>query len=245
MFNSNETQFDGFMESIISHEYRCSCGKLLFKGAILSGSMEIKCLRCGKISKMGDLNTGLEEEPGQYSLLLNSDGTIINASSSATKVLFYTRDEFLGKKYFNLSTTITEELFKRIFGILERREAKEIYYHQGVHLMKDGKKLPVRIRLKGIQIGDEFLLLCLTNYINAPAENLTFQKFAVENVCDGYVELSPNFIITSVAGKYKELLGYEVSEMLGHRITEFALDDDLKRVRRAFNIFLRDKHLSA
>ncbi len=31
-------------------EYRCRCGKLLFKGHFLAGEIEIKCKRCGKIS---------------------------------------------------------------------------------------------------------------------------------------------------------------------------------------------------
>ncbi|MGB3988481.1 MAG: hypothetical protein WBK67_02185 [Minisyncoccales bacterium] len=30
-------------------EYRCDCGKLLFKGALASSVVEVKCKRCGKI----------------------------------------------------------------------------------------------------------------------------------------------------------------------------------------------------
>lgn len=32
-------------------EYRCSCGKLLFKGALGMGSIEIKCRRCSQIRR--------------------------------------------------------------------------------------------------------------------------------------------------------------------------------------------------
>ncbi|HUO55865.1 MAG TPA: hypothetical protein VMU27_00285, partial [Candidatus Paceibacterota bacterium] len=28
-------------------EYRCSCGKLLFKGTLSAGVVEVKCRRCG------------------------------------------------------------------------------------------------------------------------------------------------------------------------------------------------------
>ena len=31
-------------------EYRCDCGKLLFKGALLVSLVEVKCKRCGRIS---------------------------------------------------------------------------------------------------------------------------------------------------------------------------------------------------
>lgn len=30
-------------------EYRCVCGKLLFKSPMFSGSIEIKCRRCGRV----------------------------------------------------------------------------------------------------------------------------------------------------------------------------------------------------
>jgi phage FluMu protein Com len=32
-------------------EYRCKCGKLLFKGLLLSGILELKCKRCHDIKK--------------------------------------------------------------------------------------------------------------------------------------------------------------------------------------------------
>ncbi len=31
------------------HEYRCDCGKLLFKSPSFSGKIEVKCRRCGSI----------------------------------------------------------------------------------------------------------------------------------------------------------------------------------------------------
>lgn len=37
------------MESASLNEYRCKCGRLLFKGALLTCKLEIKCKRCGGI----------------------------------------------------------------------------------------------------------------------------------------------------------------------------------------------------
>ncbi len=31
-------------------EYRCDCGKLLFKGSLLISVVEVKCKRCGEVS---------------------------------------------------------------------------------------------------------------------------------------------------------------------------------------------------
>lgn len=37
------------MKSAPLNEYRCKCGRLLFKGALLTCKLEIKCKRCGGI----------------------------------------------------------------------------------------------------------------------------------------------------------------------------------------------------
>jgi len=33
-------------------EYRCGCGKLLFKGLVLKGVVEVKCKRCQSIKRL-------------------------------------------------------------------------------------------------------------------------------------------------------------------------------------------------
>jgi len=37
------------MEQNFLNEYRCDCGKLLFKGTLVDCKIEIKCKRCGEI----------------------------------------------------------------------------------------------------------------------------------------------------------------------------------------------------
>jgi phage FluMu protein Com len=48
------------MESLILKEYRCDCGKLLLKGHMLHGGVEIKCRGCGKIIKIESLKGYLD-----------------------------------------------------------------------------------------------------------------------------------------------------------------------------------------
>jgi len=38
------------MDNSCLKEYRCDCGKLLFKGLLGSAVIEIKCRRCGKVN---------------------------------------------------------------------------------------------------------------------------------------------------------------------------------------------------
>ncbi len=38
------------MENSHKREYRCNCGKLLFRGYLAVAVIEIKCRRCGKLN---------------------------------------------------------------------------------------------------------------------------------------------------------------------------------------------------
>lgn len=38
------------MENSFLKEYRCNCGKLLFKGSLTVATVEVKCKRCEKVS---------------------------------------------------------------------------------------------------------------------------------------------------------------------------------------------------
>lgn len=43
-------------------EYRCPCGKLLFKGSLFKGTVEIKCKHCREIASfLGNLNKKFKE----------------------------------------------------------------------------------------------------------------------------------------------------------------------------------------
>jgi len=46
-------------------EYRCVCGKLLFKGEAFSGALEIKCKRCGRIQVVDGLPAHHEDAEQQ------------------------------------------------------------------------------------------------------------------------------------------------------------------------------------
>ena len=46
------------MESFQLTEYRCKCGKLLFKGLVVLGVVEVKCRRCGALLRKEHLESG-------------------------------------------------------------------------------------------------------------------------------------------------------------------------------------------
>ena len=72
-------------------EHRCEkCKKLLFRGLVGLGLVEVKCGRCGQVNVLISYDAMLHGKPGAYILVYNTSGEIIAASSSAEDVLGYT-----------------------------------------------------------------------------------------------------------------------------------------------------------
>lgn len=81
------------METIPLREYRCECGKLLFKGLLFLGVVEIKCKRCGKVPAMEHF------EPGVFALVeCDAAFSITTVSGHPRDVFGYECDELLGKQ---------------------------------------------------------------------------------------------------------------------------------------------------
>ena len=81
------------METIPLREYRCECGKLLFKGLLFLGVVEIKCKRCGKMPAMEQF------DPGIFALVECDEAFLITAVSGHLRDVFgYEHDELLGKQ---------------------------------------------------------------------------------------------------------------------------------------------------
>lgn len=76
------------MISVNLEEYRCkSCRRLLFKGTLGMGFIEVKCSRCGTVSLIHSFDKLLKGQPHAYILVYGSDGHIIATSKSATRLL--------------------------------------------------------------------------------------------------------------------------------------------------------------
>ncbi len=93
-------------------EYRCQCGKLLFKGFMLVSLVEIKCLRCGAIQVINEMS-GSFLGKDKYAFLYNDDGIILNASLSASRILGYPIDELRKMNIYQIYRCITPRLYRK------------------------------------------------------------------------------------------------------------------------------------
>ena len=75
-------------------QIRCeSCQKLLFRGIVGLGFIEVKCSRCGHVNVINSYDAMLHNTPGAYVLVYDSRGGLIAHSKSAEKILGYTTSE--------------------------------------------------------------------------------------------------------------------------------------------------------
>lgn len=85
------------MSSLNLAEYRCICGKLLFKGLLYQCVIEVKCRRCGEITTRGnddsDLIAFFESD---------ADSVLIEASGDVVTILGKDKDHFIGKSLFDV-----------------------------------------------------------------------------------------------------------------------------------------------
>jgi len=85
------------MSSTLLVEYRCACGKLLFKGLLYQSIVEVKCRRCGEVT-----TRGLNEAPAHAVLESDIKGNLVEISGNVVGVLGSGREHFIGRHLFEV-----------------------------------------------------------------------------------------------------------------------------------------------
>jgi phage FluMu protein Com len=91
-------------------EYRCACGKLLFKGRIYVSLVEIKCKRCANISSFGNLLSN--KTPFSFLISMNNKGIIKDLCKVAEVALGYTRNEIIGKPISRICPLVHDRIIE-------------------------------------------------------------------------------------------------------------------------------------
>jgi PAS domain S-box-containing protein len=137
----------------ILKEYRCECGKLLFKGCLLISLVEVKCRACGRLTVF----QGIQEEsvvtPDRYVLMLDKHAHIMNASFNAQQLMGYNQAELLGQPLSIIVPHITADVLDIIFARLWLIPDRRNYYFEfeAMHRKKDGSRVPGMFRFKFVE----------------------------------------------------------------------------------------------
>lgn len=227
------------MNIFFLNEYRCHCGKLLFKGIFFDGTLEIKCKKCGTISKVDRVK--LLDDVNQYLLIVNKQGLVINFSDSACKILGYSNNELLGKEVTQLSPSLSLELGKKFFKQESILNKDNYFQINTVNVTKDGRNIPVTIRLKLYKFtGDEKYVLLLVKLKDSVdnEKNLTKDRSEfLDNACDFYFYLDKTGIGQCISESAEKILGLSQESIIGKNYFDFLSDEARIESKKFFNHF--------
>lgn len=110
-----------------SYAYHCACGKLLCKGEIFDGEIQIKCKRCGKIQKIENVSETAQATPKMDNTKVDADELWEFAWTYIKTVVDTLREPFLilDKDLRVLSANRTFYLFFKVTAL--ETEGKLVY----------------------------------------------------------------------------------------------------------------------
>lgn len=82
-------------------EYRCTCGKLLFRGALFCSTVEIKCKRCGSVMMYQMDSSAIARRFLSFTLVVDEHEHIVDASNGI-EMFGYEHKQLLGKEIGDL-----------------------------------------------------------------------------------------------------------------------------------------------
>ena len=121
-------------------KYRCSCGKLLFKGKLFLSMVEIKCKRCGIIARFCEV-TSSKSEPSSFIFSIDTNGTILESTHSTENILGHSCSDLVGKSIFEICPKLKNILSSEKFSVPTNSD-KSYEILQNIFAHKEGKLLP-------------------------------------------------------------------------------------------------------
>lgn len=100
-------------------EYRCACGKLLFKGVMFMSVVEIKCKRCGETLTFRDNARGARS----FMLVVDGGGRVVN-SCKGIAALECSRQYVVGKLLADILPLARDSRYQEIAPDSENYQIK-------------------------------------------------------------------------------------------------------------------------
>lgn len=205
------------------NNYRCTCGKLLLKGILFDGILEIKCKRCGEIVKIGE--SKLVEDSNHYLLIIDDKGIITNASDSILQILGYYPEEIIGKSLMQLNSSLPKEIGIKFFGEDSLINMDSCIRLDTVHKSKSGDNIPVSVvlRLYSPTSQDKYILEYVTvknEVVNQDVSSSDSSQF-IENTCDYYFDIDKNGVVEHISETMEKLFQHRQERITGKNYFDF------------------------
>lgn len=221
------------------HSYRCTCGKLLFKGLLLDSTVQIKCKKCGELLVIQGESSKITRHD-RYAFILNRRGEVVTASDNIHKLFGHDLSSLLSLSLDDVSPTIaSRDALQSSLGQMWSLHHKERYFFKSktVYRHTSGGFVPGVTQSKFVITPEDTYLLNVF-YANAtlddaPAEpeflQLREYPFFLRVNCDG--------IFTYAHTDRQRPYSRTHNEIVGQSYTAFM--DESASVRRDFALQLR------
>lgn len=231
------------ISSFILIEHRCSCGKLLFKGLLLSSAVEIKCRHCNKITLIGGAGHNVEDE-NQYSMLFDDAINIVDVSPSAEKILGYSRQKIISPKLRGMNFLFKMNKNDRLWSTARSLNFQPFTF-ETAHIKQNGEVVPVRAGVRFIKNRTKVLALVMFQRLQTQSQKYEDQDLPDSNqadsACKFVADVDAAGMYTYVNRTLALLLGYSSEEMLGQPMFNFYHPTQREKVEEIFFRRLKQK----
>ncbi len=159
----------------ILNDYRCTCKKLLLKGFIFVGEIEIRCRFCKKTSTISGLNGSLSTMY-RYVLISDDRGKILKATTSAVSILGYSDAELKKMHVHEVITSLSPNMYEKIWSHLDADIVKSLLF-KGEETQKGQPAKPIQIGARTLRSqldGQKIFIFDVNRKVPQKLEELTF-----------------------------------------------------------------------
>jgi len=220
--------------TVLNDYYKCSCGRLLFKGVLLEGQIEIKCKRCGTLKSLNGLDQAFQEQ-SDYIFLIDRDANIFRASNSAGEILGYTPEELVTMRIYDISLLLRPGSSEKFWKLIESRGRSLTV--EALHQKKDGTILPVWSKIWHIDLnGKSYIIVFVT--IQRTARSIseegggTSDLSLIDTNAEFVAGVDFNGMCIFVSQKTLDDLNICETEVLGKSLTYFFSDEKNKDMEK-------------
>jgi len=203
------------------------CGKLLFKGMILEGFVELKCRHCDYTLKV----EGVLNRKNFHTIILDDECHILNISDSTVTLLGFSKSELIGHG-MEIIETMTKD---KCHEILKKVKDSGSIFYKTNYRNSNNVSIPVNTKvIFFIQRGKEYALIIfkpvITDYDIVNKENEgDYGDVTV------HLDVLGNIIFAEMTNKAKKELNYSKEDLIQKSIFDFFVKKDKEKYIKSFN----------
>ena len=225
------------MKSSIEIDYRCSCGKLLFRGMIFRSCVEVKCPRCNKLNFFEGI--GMSGNSNRFIVLSTLKGKIVNVSHSIEQILGSEAKDLLDKNIEKIWVDRQTADSDRIFA--QKVVGRKYLRFDGECQNKRGERIPVSICYRHFLHNGGELLLRIIDAVSEPDKRLLDgAKFDPVFYCDVVTETDEDGTIIYIDRNLEKILGFKPEDLIGMKVDDLLFGEE-KEMRSKNYKMLRAK----